>query len=79
MILGAIRARCSDELKKNRHGTNSKNNAPVHLTISSTRFLLYLLGKNIEPTTYTEVLEDFAAELPARQKNGALKAELNSA
>ena len=29
-----------------------------------------MLGKNIEPSCYTEVIEDFSANLPARQKNG---------
>lgn len=34
------------------------------------RFLIYTLGKNIEPGCYTEVIEDYAKTLPSRQKNG---------
>jgi hypothetical protein len=40
------------------------------------RFLIYMLGKNIEPTCFTEVIEDYAASLPSRQKNGMV-ANLN--
>lgn len=29
-----------------------------------------MLGKNIETTCYTEIIEDYAAQLPSRQKNG---------
>ena len=29
-----------------------------------------MLGKNIEPICYTEVIEDYAANLPSRHKNG---------
>lgn len=42
----------------------------TNISIPTNRFLLYLLGKNIEPTCYTEVIEDYAAQLPDRQKNG---------
>lgn len=33
------------------------------------RFLIYMLGKNIEPTCYTEIIEDYAMKLESR-KNG---------
>ena len=36
-----------------------------------------MLGKNIEPGCYTEVIEDYAERLPSRQKNGSLKADHN--
>lgn len=34
------------------------------------RFLVYMLGKNIEPACYTEVIEEYSDELAKRHKNG---------
>lgn len=38
-----------------------------------------MLGKNIEPATYTEIVETFSASIPSRQKNGSIKSDLNNA
>lgn len=36
-----------------------------------TRFLIYLLGKNIEHVTFTEMVEEYSAMLPKKKKDNA--------
>lgn len=44
--------------------------ALIFFSLSINRFLIYLLGKNIQPLNYKEVIEDYATELSKKQKNG---------
>lgn len=69
--------RAERRLYKKQSAVAKNNQTNLHsLSLSLHRFLIYLLGKNIEPQSYTEVIEDFSAKIPDRQKNG--KAALKS-